>query len=72
MEFFTQAITVLKMLVIAIGAGILVWGGVNLMEGYGGDNAASRSQGIKQIMAGGGIIVIGTVLVPLLGSLFTI
>ena len=70
MEFFTTAINVLKMLVIAIGAGILVWGGVNLMEGYGSDNPASRSQGIKQIMAGGGIIAIGTLLVPLLANLF--
>ena len=35
MEFFNQAITVLQTLVVAIGAGLGVWGVVNLMEGYG-------------------------------------
>lgn len=34
MEFFNQAITVLQTLVVAIGAGLGVWGVVNLMEGY--------------------------------------
>ena len=29
-----------------------------------------KSQGIKQLMAGGGIIVLGTTLIPLLSSLF--
>ena len=43
MEFFASAITVLKTLVIAIGAGLGVWGVVNLMEGYGNDNRAIRS-----------------------------
>ena len=32
MEFFNQAITVLQTLVVAIGAGLGVWGVVNLME----------------------------------------
>ena len=43
MEFFNQAITVLQTLVVAIGAGLGVWGVVNLMEGYGNDNRAMRS-----------------------------
>ena len=30
----------------------------------------SKSQGMKQLMAGGGIIVIGTTLIPLLSGLF--
>jgi uncharacterized protein YneF (UPF0154 family) len=72
MTFFTQAITVLKMLVCAIGGGFVVWGSVNLMEGYGSDNPGSKSQGIKQMMAGGGIFVIGLILVPLLSGLFTV
>ena len=29
-----------------------------------------KSQGMKQLMAGGGIIVIGTTLIPLLSGLF--
>ena len=38
-------------LVIALGGGLCVWGGINLLEGYGQDNPASKSQGIKQFMA---------------------
>ncbi len=71
MSFFNSAVDVLQTLVIALGAGLAVWGGVNLMEGYGGDNAAAKSQGIKQLMAGGGVIIIGLKLVPLLAGLFS-
>lgn len=59
MEFFTQGVDVLKTLVIAIGAGLGGWGVINLMEGYGNDNPGAKSQGIKQLMAGGGIVLIG-------------
>ena len=51
MEFFNQSITVLQTLVVAIGAGLGVWGVVNLMEGYGNDNPGAKSQGMKQFMA---------------------
>ena len=62
MEFFNSAIEVLQ----TLG----VWGGVNLLEGYGSDNPGSKSQGMKQLMAGGGVALIGTTLVPLLSGLF--
>jgi hypothetical protein len=51
MEFFNSAVDVLKTLVVALGAGLGVWGAVNLMEGYGGDNPSAKSQGMKQFMA---------------------
>ena len=70
MEFFTSAVDVLQYLVIALGAGLCVWGGINLLEGYGGDNPSAKSQGIKQLMAGRGIILLGVTLVPLLSGLF--
>ena len=70
MAFFTSAVGVLQTLVVALGAGLGVWGIVNLLEGYGNDNPGSKSQGMKQLMAGGGIIVLGTTLIPLLTSLF--
>ena len=38
MAFFSSAITILQTLVVAIGAGLGVWGVINLMEGYGNDN----------------------------------
>lgn len=70
MEFFNSAVDVLQTLVIALGAGLGIWGVINLLEGYGSDNAASKSQGMKQLMAGGGVALIGLILVPLLSGLF--
>ena len=70
MAFFNSAITILTSLVVAIGAGLGIWGVINLLEGYGNDNPGAKSQGIKQLMAGGGIILIGTQLVPQLSGLF--
>ena len=51
MEFFNSAIEVLQTLVVALGAGLGVWGAINLLEGYGNDNPGSKSQGMKQFMA---------------------
>jgi hypothetical protein len=70
MEFFTSAIGILKTLVVAIGSGLAVWGVINLLEGYGNDNPGAKSQGIKQLMAGGGVVLIGTQLIPSLANLF--
>ena len=70
MEFFNSAIEVLETLVVALGAGVGVWGLINLLEGYGGDNPAAKSQGMKQLVAGGGIALIGMMLVPELSGLF--
>ena len=70
MQFFASAINTLQTLVIALGAGLGVWGVVNLLEGYGSDNPGAKSQGMKQLMAGGGVALIGITLVPLLTGLF--
>lgn len=71
MEFFAESINVLQTLVIALGAGLGVWGIINLLEGYGNDNPGAKSQGMKQLMAGGGVCLIGFSLVPLLANLFS-
>ena len=70
MTFFASAINTLQTLVIALGAGLAVWGLINLLEGYGSDNPAAKSQGVKQLMAGGGVILLGMTLIPLLSDLF--
>ena len=70
MAFFASAIDTLKILAIALGAGLGAWGVVNLLEGYGNDNPGAKSQGIKQLMAGGGIALVGATLIPLLSGLF--
>ena len=69
-NFFNSAVGVLQTLVVALGAGLGIWGVINLLEGYGQDNPASKSQGMKQLMAGGGVALIGITLVPLLSGLF--
>ena len=69
MAFFTSAINILQTLVVAIGAGLAVWGVINLLEGYGNDNPGAKSQGIKQLVAGGGVALIGMTLVPQLSGL---
>lgn len=43
MEFFTQAVNVLKILVMAFGAGLGVWCVINLIEGYGNDNPGANA-----------------------------
>ena len=70
MAFFSEAINTLSILVIALGAGLAVWGVINLLEGYGNDNPGAKSQGMKQLMAGGGVVLIGLNLVPMLANLF--
>lgn len=70
MAFFDSAIDTLQTLVTALGAGLGVWGIINLLEGYGNDNPGAKSQGIKQLMAGGGVALIATQLVPILKGMF--
>ena len=43
MEFFSSAIDTLRILVIALGAGVGAWGIINLLEGYGNDNPGANA-----------------------------
>lgn len=43
MDFFVQAVNVLKILVMAIGARLGAWGVINLLEGYGSDNPGANA-----------------------------
>ena len=43
MAFFGTAVTTLVTVVTAIGAGVAVWGIINLLEGYGNDNPGSNA-----------------------------
>jgi hypothetical protein len=70
MAFFNSAVDAMQSLVIALGAGLGIWGVINLLEGYGNDNPGAKSQGMKQLMAGGGMALIGITLGPLLSGLF--
>lgn len=43
MAFFNSAVTVLQTLIIALGAGLGIWGAINLLEGYGNDNPGANA-----------------------------
>ena len=47
MAFFNSAVGVLQTLVVALGAGLGIWGAINLLEGYGNDNPGAKSQGMN-------------------------
>ncbi len=69
--FITTACTVLKSVICLIGGGVSLWGIVNLLEGYGNDNPGAKSQGMKQLMAGLGLILLAIILVPVLQNMMT-
>ena len=58
MEFFNSAVDTLQTIVIGLGGALCVWGGVNLLEGYGritghpmlmyGKEASNRKQEIDR------------------------
>ena len=45
MAFFNSAVDVLQTLVVALGAGLGIWGVSNLLEGYGSDNPGANAHG---------------------------
>ena len=44
MAFFNSAVGVLQTLVVALGAGLGIWGAINLLEGYGNDNPGANGR----------------------------
>lgn len=68
MDFTSAAQTALKSVVTLLGGALGAWGVVNLLEAYGGDNPAGKSQGVKQCVAGAGLIIVGTALIPAIFS----
>ena len=48
MAFFNSAVTVLQTLVIALGAGLGIWGAINLLEGYGNEHVFVMNKKILQ------------------------
>lgn len=67
--FLNSGVSALKVVIIAVGGGLAILGIVNLLEGYGNDNPGAKSQGMKQFMAGAGVMLIGALLVPKLSDL---
>ena len=44
MAFFNSAVTVLQILVVALGAGLGIWGAINLLEGFSGKRRYSEAE----------------------------
>ncbi len=68
LDFTSSAQSALTTVVTLIGGGLGVWGVVNLLEGYGNDNPGAKSQGIKQAVAGVGLVIVGQTLIPAIFS----
>ena len=67
--FFADAVDALKIVLILIGAGVGALGVFNLLEAYSDDNGPGKNKGIKQLMSGGGIVLLATLLIPKLTNL---
>ena len=44
MAFFNSTVTVLQTLVVALGAGLGIWGAINLLEGFSGKRRYSEAE----------------------------
>ncbi len=71
MEFYRNAIDTLGTMICALGGGLAIWGLVNVGQGHGDQDPASRNIGIKQLIGGGAVILVGLTLVPQLSNVFS-
>ena len=62
--FINKACLVFQALIILVGAGLGLFGIVNLVEAYGDGNPGAKSQGVKQLMAGIALVMVALILVP--------
>lgn len=67
--FFSDAVSALQTVLVLIGAGVGALGIFNLLEAYSDDNGPGKNKGIKQVMSGGGIILLAVLLIPKLVDL---
>lgn len=47
MEFFNSAVTTLQTIVVGLGGALCVWGGINLLEGYGQDKQLCKLSAVQ-------------------------
>lgn len=71
MEFFQKGIELMEMIVTAIGAGLTVWGLINLFQSRIGDNPNAQSTGINFFIVGVGVMAVGALLIPELAKLIS-
>jgi hypothetical protein len=71
MTFFTSGIDMLQKLVVALGGGLVVVGLIQFMLAQKDHDAGGKSTAVNMTMGGGGLVIIGMVLVPMLKTLFS-
>ncbi|MBS4900069.1 MAG: conjugal transfer protein [Clostridiales bacterium] len=69
MEFWSNGVNVLKLVITLFGAAMLVFGIIEILVAFAQDAPAKKTQGIGFTIAGGGIIVVAQALIPLLGKM---
>ncbi len=72
MEFWNTAVKLMQAMVVAYGAYLCIQGGIGLGEGFAENNPAQKSSGGKLLVAGGGVILVGITMVPMLANMFTV
>lgn len=70
MEFFNSAIDTLSTMVCAIGGGLAIWGLINIGQSHGEQDPAAKNSGIKQLIGGGAVTLVGLTLIPKLANIF--
>ncbi|MGN0308589.1 MAG: Maff2 family mobile element protein [Lachnospiraceae bacterium] len=70
MEFLQLIIDYASLIVTLFGGGIAISGIIKLSEGKSQQNSGAQDEGMSKIVGGGGIILVGTLLVPQIMNFF--
>lgn len=70
MEALTAIVDIVGKVVTGVGLFFFIMGGYHFFDGYKSENSPDQIKGGKELVAGGGIFLIGTQVVPMLASIF--
>jgi hypothetical protein len=70
MDFFNEAINVVQTVVLVLGFAWAAWGGLTIFRSFDEESGAQRNKGIGQLVAGGGIVAVALLLIPMIGEQF--
>lgn len=66
MEALTAGMEIIQKVIFAIGAGTAAWGAYTFFDGYKSENSADKDKGLKQLISGGGFILVAQTLIPMI------
>lgn len=70
MEMLTAMVDIVGKVIMAIGMYFVVIGGYTFFDGYKSENSADLAKGGKILAGGGGILLLGSQIVPMLSGIF--